>query len=135
MDALTLEQAARTSGRGARELRLAIEAGDLPASQRGGRWLVDPVDLEQLVLAGDPPTGPRLVPAPTPGEPGSHSLDELLARLEARAVEVAALREELEAARRRIRELEGAPPADGPGMRDALTPLFERTRPLPPSRG
>lgn len=158
MDALTLEEAARVSGRSPRDLRLTIEAGRLPASKRGGRWMVDPVDLEQLVLPDEaPPPGPRLVAAPPPTDAEPHPLDELLARLEARAVEVAGLREEreqidrraeekverlerelsatrmeLEVARRRIEELEGTepgPPARRPGMRDALNPLFERSRP------
>ena len=171
MDLLTLQQAARESGRSARELRLIVEAGDLPASRRDGRWLIERGDLEQLVLPAPPQTGPRLVEAPAPvrgpagsssgaqppgTQPAAHPLDELLARLEARAVEVATLREEraaldprasekverlerelsatrvqLEAARRLIEQLEGGKPRPAgrrPGMRDALNPLFEQTR-------
>lgn len=163
MDALTLEQAARESGRSARELRLTIESGDLPAFQRAGRWLVDPADLQQLLMPEPTaePAPPRLTevppPAPVGDAPEQHPVDELLARLETRAVEVATLREqlgarrntdtdtverlerdlsatrmELEQARRRIEALEGGdgePSARPQGMRDALTPLFERTRP------
>lgn len=162
MDALTLEEAARASGRSPQELRLTIEAGDLPASRRAGRWMVDPVDLEQLVLPDAPPPGPRLVSSP-PAKAEPHPLDDLLARLEARAVEVAALREEREAidrqaaeqverlerqlsatrmelaaARARIDELEGTGPRPAtrkPGMRDALNPLFERTQASPDQPG
>lgn len=165
MNGLTLEQAARESGRSARELRLTIEAGDLPAVQRGGRWVVDPVDLSRHIEPAADPESParpgrhltEVVTPPADAPSGHHPVDELLARLETRAVEVATLREklgsrtetdsrveslerelsatrmELEQARRRIDELEGggdARPAARrqPAMRDALTPLFERTR-------
>ena len=162
MDALTLQQAARESGVSARELRLTIESGDLPAIQRSGRWLVDPSDLQHL-RAPEPapePAPPRLTevppPAPVDHAPEQHPVDELLARLETRAVEVATLRErlgarrnadtekverlerdlsatrlDLEQARRRIEALEGGDARSTPrpqGMRDALTPLFERTQ-------
>jgi hypothetical protein len=166
MDALPLDEAARVTGRSARELRLTIEAGDLPASRQAGRWFVKRADLDRLQPPEPPTSGPRLVePLPSLEELRAepHPLDELLARLEARAVEVAALREEreagarreqekaerlerelsatrmeLEAARRRIEELEGHPPGPAsrrPGMRDALNPLFERTRPEPDPPG
>jgi hypothetical protein len=171
MEPLTLKEAARESGRSARELRLIIEAGDLPASRREGLWCVDRADLEALAPAASPQTGPRLVEAPasarpptdassvvhTPGnQPAAHPVDELLSRLEARAMEVAILREEraaldprapekverlerelaatraqLEAARRLIVELQGPEPRAARrrhGMRDALIPLFEQTR-------
>lgn len=166
MDGLTLDQAARESGRSARELRLTIESGDLPAVQRSGRWVVDPVALEQLVASAStgapaPEAAPRrLTEVPAPATAGGaaeqHPVDELLARLETRAVEVATLRErlgarrdtdgeqverlerelsstrmQLEQARRRIEELVGGADPPNPrraGMRDALTPLFENTR-------
>lgn len=147
MQSLTLQEAARESGRSARELRLIIEAGELPASQQGGRWMVDAVDLEQLVLPEPPRPEPGVstggahlseVPPPEP-LPEGHPLDDLLARLEARAVEVTSLREELEAARARIAQLEeGEPRRAGwrPGMRDALNPLFEQSRaPAEPDGG
>jgi len=138
MSSLTLQEAARESGRSARELRLTIEAGDLPAVQQGGRWMVDAVALERLALSGRDP-GPRhLSEVPPPDDLERHPLDELLARLEARALEVAALRRDLAAARAelerertRVAEPEGgerAGAARRPGMRDALSPLFEQTR-------
>jgi len=148
MHSLTLPEAARQSGRSARELRLIIEAGELPAAQQGGRWMVAAVDLEQLVLPEprhpepSPSTrGLRLteVPPPTDFVPGAPPLDDVLARLEARAMEVASLRTELEDARARIAELErGAdrPAGRRPGMRDALNPLFEQSRaPAEPEAG
>jgi len=162
MNGLTLEQAARESARSARELRIAIESGDLPGVQRRGRWLIDPVDLRQLVMPEplSDPAPPRLTEVPPPATAsdalGRHPLDELLARLETRAVEVAMLREqlsshrdaegekvdrlerelsatrmELERTRRRRDERaydERLPSPRHPGMRDALTPLFERSR-------
>lgn len=178
MDSLDLDDAARRSGRSARELRTAIEGGELPAVQRAGRWLIDPRELDRVVAAQPAGAGalaptiaatrPRLAEVPAPPPEREHDpraaaeqpagLGELLARLETRAVEVTTLREqlssrreaagerverlereladtrlELDRARGRIEELEALhrrsaePPR---GMREALSPLFDRSRPV-----
>jgi excisionase family DNA binding protein len=123
VERLTIDDAARVSGRGPRELRLLIESGELPATRRGGRWLIEACELERLVpavRAAPPPAAER--PASDPnGMPPQPRDDEL-----------AALRARLDRAEVRITRLEQAGPApDGrpPAMRDALLPLFGRTEP------
>jgi len=131
MDRLTLDQAARESGHSARELRLTIESGDLPAVNRGGRWVVDPVDLRQLV---EPETSPetRAVEVATLREKLASRGNGESGKVERLERELSVTLVELEQARRRVEQLErDGDRAPGPrqqGMRDALTPLFERTR-------
>lgn len=131
MASLTLDQAARASGRSARELRLLLEDGQLRGAVRAGRWHVEPSEVDGLVATGTDPVEPRLRevphlaaqrdadPAPMPRlerVPGDGAAtEELVTRLEQRAIEVARLRGELEALRegrdehgsRLERELEG----------------------------
>jgi excisionase family DNA binding protein len=44
---LSLKEAATRKGAPTGDLRKAIEAGELPAEQRGGEWFVRPEDLER----------------------------------------------------------------------------------------
>lgn len=111
---MTLDQAARVSRHSARDLRLAIESGALPATQRAGRWFVERDQLERH--AAPAPGNVRAHLAEVPGsDPSSDGaagagVEGLLARLETAAVEVATLRERLAARRsaesERIQELE-----------------------------
>jgi hypothetical protein len=73
MATLGIEQAARVSGRSARELRMLIESGRLPATRPSGRWLVEQRHLA-VVESGEPaaiPTGdaPAERPRVTGGRP------------------------------------------------------------------
>lgn len=113
MAPLTLDQAARVNGRSARDLRLAIESGALPATQRAGRWFVERDDLARHAPPAPGNVRAHLtgVPGPGPASDGAgRGGDELLARLETYAVEVATLRERLAARRsaesERVEELE-----------------------------
>jgi hypothetical protein len=112
MSSLTLEQAARASGRSAREIRLLLEEGRLRGAVRAGRWQVEPSEVDGLALearVGDLPNEPRLravspaigtATSDAPSHPtGAAAVEELVSRLEQRAVEVARLRGELEALR------------------------------------
>ncbi len=54
MPTLGIEQAARVSGRSARELRMLIENGRLPATRPSGRWLVEQRHLAAVDAAGPP---------------------------------------------------------------------------------
>lgn len=150
MPSLTLEQAARASGRSAREIRLLLEEGQLRGAVRAGRWQVEPSEVEGLEGAGADPVEPRLREVPrlpsecepvTPPEPRAAraagdgaAAEELVSRLEQRAIEVARLRGELEALRegrddhgsRLERELDG--------LRRQLAEARERTAELDDAR-
>jgi len=121
MDLQTLPEAARVCGRSAREIRLLIEGGHLPAVCERGRWLVSPGDLTQF-------DKPRLVTAEAPDpSPSSAPAYELTIALTA---ELRDTKAELEAARERIHELEQSDfgrALRGSGERGALTPLFRPT--------
>lgn len=129
MSSLTLEQAARASGRSPREIRLLLEEGRLRGAVLAGRWQVEPSEVDGLlgqVGVGAPPDEQPLRVVPPPGEVGGSgsapssprdqsdpasapasgaaatdvpAVEELVSRLEQRAIEVARLRGELEALR------------------------------------
>jgi chromosome segregation ATPase len=146
MDAYTIPEAARAVGLSPREVRMRIEEGDLHAFSRAGRRMVDRNELERLFErpAASPPAA--LAPA---GE-------DLVARLEEQALELARVkrtaaetrardaaevrklqqdlgdaRRQLTRARERIAELESDDADPVPmrlqDQRSALTPLFRRT--------
>jgi DNA-binding transcriptional MerR regulator len=150
MDAYTIPEAARAAGLTPREVRMRIEEGDLRAFIRAGRRMVAHSEIERL--------SERTSPPPTPAAPNP-PIDDLVARLEEQALELARVkrtaaetrardaaevrsleqdlgeaRRALSRARERIAELEsdGAPvAARPPDQREALTPLFRRTEPTP----
>ena len=112
MGSLDIEQAARASGLSAREIRLLIEEGQLPASRPAGRWLID-----QRHLAAATPTRPAVPGArpigadpmaeePQPAPAGGAVVDPgtLLARLEEAEAQIADLRVERDELRLRLRE-------------------------------
>jgi hypothetical protein len=127
MGRLDIEQAARLAGTGPRQVRLLIEAGELPATRPAGRWMIDERDLPRVA-----PAPPREVPPPAaaaasapagdrpPVEgarpigadpaPEEHEIDtdesltEVLGRLEQAAVQIADLRAERDDLRLQLRE-------------------------------
>jgi excisionase family DNA binding protein len=115
MGRLDIEQAARLAGTGARQIRLLIEGGELPATRPGGRWLIDEHDLPRAVPLTPSPRfsrpdveGARPIGAdPAPEEQDidtDESLSEVLARLEQAAVQIADLRAERDDLRLQLRE-------------------------------
>ena len=64
MASLDIEQAARASGLRARDVRLLIEQGRLPASRPAGRWLIDERHLA-AAASERPPAAER----PSPAQP------------------------------------------------------------------
>jgi len=64
MATLGIEQAARVSGLSARELRMLIESGRLPATRPSGRWMV-----ERRHLAAVDAAVSEVDPAPGPDQP------------------------------------------------------------------
>jgi excisionase family DNA binding protein len=123
MGRLDIDQAARLAGTGARQIRLLIEDGELPATRPGGRWLIDERDLPRILPA--PTAEPPPVAAPEPRERPAvegvrpigadpvaaeedidtdESLSEVLARLEQAAVQIADLRAERDGLRLQLRE-------------------------------
>jgi DNA-binding transcriptional MerR regulator len=125
MGTLDIEQAARICGLSPREVRLLIEGGQLPATQRSGRWLVNerdlaatagpaahrdgaspaqsarPAEQERPPLAAVRPIGAAPAEPPHPVE---ESLSPLLARLEQAVVQIADLRSERDDLRLELRE-------------------------------
>lgn len=133
---------------------MRIEEGDLRAFIRAGRRMVDRSELEQLLDRAAPPQPVLRAAAPPAASP--RVVEDLVARLEEQALEVARVkrtaaetrardaaevrkleqdlgdaRRQLSRARERIAELEsddGEPvPARLQDQRSALTPLFRRT--------
>jgi excisionase family DNA binding protein len=116
MGRLDIEQAARLTGSGPRQIRLLIEQGQLPATRPGGRWLIDEHDLpgvapapaparrfERPAVEGARPIGAD--PLPEAGEIDTdESLTEVLGRLEQAAVQIADLRAERDDLRLQLRE-------------------------------
>jgi excisionase family DNA binding protein len=49
LDLLTLQQAARKTGRSEKTLRRLISCGSLPADKSTGRYLIRPADLEACI--------------------------------------------------------------------------------------
>jgi hypothetical protein len=98
MGCLDIEQAARASGLSAREVRLLIERGKLPATRPSGRWLID---QRHLAAATPRPEveGVRPIGAEAPEDQGI-----LLARLEEAEARIADLRSERDELRLRLRE-------------------------------
>jgi chromosome segregation ATPase len=158
MDAYTIPEAARAAGLSPREVRVRIEEGDLRAFIRAGRRMVEQSELERLVELSMPAT-PTLRAAPPPAA-SPRVVEDLVARLEEQALELARVRrtaaetrardaaeirrleQELDDASHqltRMRELiarlesDGAqgPPRPVEDQRSALTPLFRRTEPKP----
>jgi chromosome segregation ATPase len=154
MDAYTIPEAARAVGLSPREVRMRIEEGDLGAFIRAGRRMVDRNELERLFDRPAPPQ-PALTAAPPPA-PSPRVVEDLVARLEEQALELARVkrtaaetrardaaevrklqqdlgdaRRDLSRARERIAELESDDgdhvPARLQDQRSALTPLFRRT--------
>jgi hypothetical protein len=141
MDAYTIPEAARAAGLSPREVRMRIEEGDLRAFIRAGRRMVEHSELARLVERRMPET-PALRAAPPP-KPSPHVVEDLVARLEEQALELARVRrtaaetrardarelrrleQELGDARRRIVELESTQ------KRPALSELFQSTEPAP----
>jgi len=103
MASLDIEQAARASGLTARDIRLLIERGDLPATRPAGRWLIDQRHLAATSTA--PPEPGEARPLEADGvkddveDPGT-----LLARLEEAESQIADLRQERDELRLRLRE-------------------------------
>ena len=154
MDAYTIPEAARAAGLSPREVRMRIEEGDLRAFIRAGRRMVDRSELERLMEKQMPPQ-PALRAAPPPAA-SPRVVEDLVARLEEQALELARVkrtaaetrardaaevrklqqdlgdaRRDLSRARERIAELESEDgeyvPARLQDQRSALTPLFRRT--------
>ena len=149
MDAYTIPEAARAAGLTSREVRVRIEEGDLRAFVRAGQRMVERSEIERLTERSSPP----------PPAASTSAAEDLVARLEEQALELARVkrtaaetrardaaevrsleqdlgeaRRALSRARERIAELEsdGAPvAARPPDQREALTPLFRRTEPTP----
>jgi helix-turn-helix protein len=98
MGCLDIEQAARASGLTARDVRLLIERGKLPATRPAGRWLID---QRHLAAATPRPEvdGARPIGADSPQDTGV-----LLARLEEAEAQVNDLRAERDELRLRLRE-------------------------------
>ena len=98
MASLDIDQAARASGLTARDVRLLIERGKLPATRPSGRWLID---QRHLAAAAPLPEvdGVRPIGAQPPEDTGT-----LLARLEEAQSQVADLRAERDELRLRLRE-------------------------------
>jgi excisionase family DNA binding protein len=104
MGRLDIEQAARLAGTGARQIRLLIERGELPAARPAGRWLIDERDLPRVAPEAPPAAHRPAVEGARPigADPLSEdreidtdeSLGELLGRLEQAAVQIADLRAE-----------------------------------------
>ena len=146
MDAYTIPEAARAAGLTSREVRVRIEEGELRAVIRAGRRMVAHTEIEGLTERSAPPA----TPAASTG-----AVEDLVARLEEQALELARVkrtaaetrardaaevrsleqdlgeaRRALSRARERIAELESD---EAPGVarlrdqREALTPLFRRT--------
>lgn len=114
MGTLDIEQAARVCGLSAREVRLLIEGGQLPATRPGGRWLVDEAELSATGLAkGEAPGAESRAPSQgslrpvgaVPSDPdAAEGLGPVLARLEQAAVQIADLRAERDDLRLELRE-------------------------------
>ncbi len=110
MGSLDIEQAARASGLSAREVRLLIEDGRLPATRASGRWLIDQRHLAAAATTRPHVTGAR----PIGADPAAEELaacaavdqdaDTLQARLEEASAQVADLRVERDELRLRLRE-------------------------------
>ena len=153
MGSLTLEQAARASGRSPRELRLLIEGEQLRGALQGGRWTLDRSELERLDSVLPRAGGARVVrPLGSAASPADPPVEHAPARPRHRDADVAELREELDAVRaasaERVAELErelsgrrlevdraqarlaqlrgrqSAATAQRRGISEALTPLF-----------
>lgn len=111
MGSLDIEQAARASGLSARDVRLLIEQGQLPATRPGGRWLIDHRHLAAASPARPDVSGARPIgadpvsedPAPGPAV-GDDDPATVLARLEEAMAQVADLRVERDELRLRLRE-------------------------------
>jgi chromosome segregation ATPase len=158
MDAYTIPEAARAAGLSPREVRMRIEEGDLRAFIRAGRRMVDRAELERVFERPAPPQPALRAMPPPPASP--RVVEDVVARLEEQALEVARVkrtasetrardaaevrrleeeladaRRQLSRARERIAELESdgdaAPPPRPSDQREALTPLFRRTEPSP----
>ena len=111
MASLDIEQAARASGLTARDVRLLIERGKLPASRPAGRWLIDQrhlaaaatalPEIQEATPLQDDSVDDRVNDAVADGvdDPGT-----LLARLEEAEAQIADLREERDELRLRLRE-------------------------------
>jgi hypothetical protein len=107
VDAYSIPEAASLAGVGPRELREAVESGQVPATRRDGRWFVGIKEIEDLRL--------RLVPP-------SRELRDA-----SRPEELTSLERRLEELERRITSLEAhrtSEEGDERAMRSALTPLF-----------
>ena len=99
MGSLDIEQAARASGLTARDVRLLIERGKLPATRPAGRWLIDQRHLAAASTSRPDVEGARPIGADTAEDPGT-----LLARLEEAEAQIADLRVERDELRLRLRE-------------------------------
>jgi chromosome segregation ATPase len=143
MEAYTIPEAARAAGLTSREVRVRIEEGDLRAFIRAGRRMVERSDVERLTQRPTL-TAPELRTSPARAASNGGAVEDLVARLEEQALELARdaaeirsleqdlaeTRRALSRARERIAELEsdGSHTEPRPNdQRQALTPLFRRT--------
>jgi hypothetical protein len=155
MDAYTIPEAARAAGLSSREVRVRIEEGHLRAFIRAGRRMVERAEIERLT---ERPTlkAPDLRTQQPPAA-STRTVEDLVARLEEQALELARIRRTaaetrardgvevrrleqdlgearraLSRARERIAELESEDGHREPrptDQRQALTPLFRSTEP------
>ena len=104
MASLDIEQAARASGLSAREIRLLIERGKLPATRPAGRWLIDKRHLAAAAPAPAVEAAPEVDVARPTGAEAPEDVGTLLARLEEAQSQIADLRVERDELRLRLRE-------------------------------
>ena len=112
MGSLDIEQAARASGLTARDVRLLIEHGRLPATRPSGRWLIDQRHLAAAAprarrpsVAGARPIGADQTPeVHQPGRPGRRRPRHRAGAAGGGQAQIADLRVERDELRLRLRE-------------------------------
>ena len=137
METYTIPEAAEISGLSPKQVRLALEGGQLRAVRTGGRWRIPRYELERAGML----EGPQDPAPPSPSGLGAVARPQTVAGEAERPPnddEVARLSERLAELERRLDELEGVAHRTDreSSMRAALTPLFSEGELAPePPRG